>query len=221
MTSEIKVICYGGVNCFLIKADNGYVLIDSGVPSKRADLEKEIEKAGCEPGNLKLIVLTHGDYDHAGNCAYLREKYGTRVAMHNGDFGMVDSGDWNWNRKAKPDKAFIIFRIVSFFVRPSNFDTFRPDLIIEEDYDLSAYGFDAKVLHIPGHSKGSIGILTSGGDLFCGDLLYNIFGKPGIRSIDDLADFEASIEKLKMLDINTVFPGHGKPFPMEVFMKRQ
>ncbi|RLI67201.1 hypothetical protein DRO91_10540, partial [Candidatus Heimdallarchaeota archaeon] len=30
-------------------------------------LERELEKAGCKPGDLKLVVLTHGDFDHTGN----------------------------------------------------------------------------------------------------------------------------------------------------------
>ena len=219
---EIKPINFGGVNCYLVKTGTGYILIDTGFPSRRAALEKELSSAGCQPGNLKLVILTHGDIDHAGNCAYLREKYSTKIAMHSSDSGMVERGDMSWNRKAKPDKFSIIFRIMSlmsFFFRPGKFDIFKPDLTIDEGFNLSEYGFDAEVLHLPGHSKGSLGILTSGGDLFCGDLLYNIFGKPGIRFIDDLADFNASIEKLKGLKIKTVYPGHGKPFPMDMFLK--
>ena len=49
------------------------MLIDTGKPEKRADLVARLERAGCRPGDLRLIVLTHGDYDHAGNAAYLRE----------------------------------------------------------------------------------------------------------------------------------------------------
>ncbi len=221
MPQEIKIISLSGVNCYLIKTASGYILIDTGFPSKRAALEKELASAGCQPGNLKLVILTHGDLDHAGNCAYLRAKYGAKIALHADDSGMVERGDMRWNRKAKPDKFSVIFRIMSlmsFFFRPGKFDKFRPDLTIDEGFNLSEYGFDAEVLHIPGHSKGSLGVLTSGGDLFCGDLLYNIFGKPGIRFIDDLADFNASVEKLKKLNIKTVYPGHGKPFPMELFM---
>jgi hydroxyacylglutathione hydrolase len=219
---EIKIINFGGVNCYLVKASDGFILIDTGYPAKRPVLEKELASAGCQPGNLKLVILTHGDLDHAGNCAYLREKYGAKIAMHADDSGMVERGDMHWNRKARPDKFSIIFRIMSvmsFFFRPGKFDEFRPDLTIDEGFNLFEYGFDAEVLHIPGHSKGSLGILTSGGDLFCGDLLYNIFGKPGIRFIDDLADYNLSIEKLKKLNIRTVYPGHGKPFPMELFLK--
>lgn len=221
MPQEIKIINFGGVNCYLVKAGDGFVLIDTGLPTKRTALEKELDSAGCKPGSLKLIVLTHGDYDHAGNAAYLREKYGTKIAMHNSDSGRVERGDWNWNLKAKPDKFSIIFRIVSFFIRPGKFDTFKPDIYVEDGQGLSEYGFDAKVLHLPGHTKGSIGLLTASGDLFCGDLMDNMFGKPGLQFfIDDLAAANASVEKLKKLNIKTVYAGHGKPFPMELFLKK-
>jgi glyoxylase-like metal-dependent hydrolase (beta-lactamase superfamily II) len=221
MLQEIKPINLGGVNCYLVKTDDDFIMIDTGYSTQRADLERELEKAGCRPGNLKLVVLTHGDADHAGNGAYLREKYGAKIAMHQCDSGMVERGDMSWNRKAKPDKLSITFRIMMFFVgllsRSVKFDLFKPDLTVDEGFDLSEYGFDAKVLHIPGHSEGSIGILTTGGDLFCGDLLYNM---PGFLFIDDLANFTASLEKLRSLTINTVYPGHGKPFSLELFMKK-
>jgi hydroxyacylglutathione hydrolase len=98
-------------------------------------------------------------------------------------------------------------------------ERFKPDAYIEDGEDLSEDGFDARVVHIPGHSKGSIGILTSSGDLFCGDLLENIH-KPKLNSImDDLTTANTSVEKLSQLGIRTVYPGHGKPFTMNVFVK--
>ena len=57
----------GRVNCYLLKTAGGYVLIDTGLDRQRAALEKQLARAGCEPGNLGLIVLTHGDVDHAAN----------------------------------------------------------------------------------------------------------------------------------------------------------
>ena len=72
-------------------------------------------------------------------------------------------------------------------------ERFTPDFYLDEGDDLSDYGFDARVLHIPGHSKGSIGILAAGGDLFCGDLL-ECTGRPALNSImDDLAAGNASV----------------------------
>ncbi|MHB1413948.1 MAG: MBL fold metallo-hydrolase [Chloroflexota bacterium] len=222
MSQGIRTIGVGNVNCFLVRTDDGFVQVDTSLPGKRADLEKELAAAGCRPGDLNLIVLTHGDYDHAGNAAYLREKYGARVAMHSADSGRVERGDWNWGMKAKPDRFRTVFRVVSLFIRPGKFDTFVPDIYVEDGQSLAEYGFDARVLHLPGHTRGSIGVLTAGGDLFCGDLLDNMFGRPELHFyIDDLAAANASVEKLKRLGIGTAYPGHGKPFPMGRFLKNR
>jgi glyoxylase-like metal-dependent hydrolase (beta-lactamase superfamily II) len=222
MSTEIKIISLslpyklGSVNCYLIETDIGYILIDTGCSSRRTNLEKELESAGCKPGNLKLIVLTHGDFDHTGNAAYLREKYGTKIAMHHDDSGMVERGNMFWNRR-KPNIIIRMMTPILFGFGKSK--RFTPDLCIEEGYDLSEYGFDARVIYIPGHSKGSIGILTAGGDLFCGDLLTNM-DKPVLNSImDNSEEANTSVEKLKKLRINTVYPGHGKQFPVEMFIK--
>lgn len=222
MPQKIKIISFslpyrlGPVNCYLIKTDTGYILVDTGCSNRRADLEKELESAGCKPGNLKLIVLTHGDFDHTGNAAYLRKKFGTRIAMHYDDSGMAERGNMFWNRK----KGNVLIRMIApILFGFGKSKRFKPDLYIENGDDLSEYGFDAKVLHIPGHSKGSIGILTAGDDLFCGDLLENR-DKPGLNSImDDSAAANTSVQKLKSLEINAVYPGHGKPFPMDMFIK--
>ena len=222
MPQEIKTICLslpyhlGSVNCYLIETGTGYILIDTGGSNKRATLENELESAGCKPGDLKLIVLTHGDFDHTGNATYLREKYGTKIAMHSDDSGMIERGDMFWNRKQGNTLIRMIAPLLFGFTKSNRS---QPDLSIEDGYELSAYGCDAKVLSIPGHSKGSIGILTAGGELFCGDLLTNV-DKPVINAItDDVAAANASVERLKSLDIDTVYPGHGKPFPMEQFLK--
>jgi glyoxylase-like metal-dependent hydrolase (beta-lactamase superfamily II) len=206
----------GSVNCYLVETDTGYILIDTGGANKRADLEQELEHAGVKPGNLELIVLTHGDFDHTGNAAYLGNEFGANIAMHTNDSGMVERGDMFWNRKGG-NRLIRTLAPILFGFRKA--DRCTPDLFIEDGYDLCDYGFDAKVIHIPGHSQGSIGILTPGGDLFCGDLLENR-DKPVLNSImDDSAAAQASLEKLASLEIQTVYPGHGKPFPMELFVK--
>lgn len=95
VSTDLRMIELGGIacNCYLIRAGKGFMLVDTGRKSKRKKLERELSDAGCVPGNLDLIILTHGDFDHTGNCAYLREKYGTTIAMHESDSGMVERGD--------------------------------------------------------------------------------------------------------------------------------
>jgi len=203
---------FGLVNCYLLKVENGFILIDTGSSNQRASLEDELERAGCKPGSLRLIVITHGDFDHTGNAAYLRSKFDTKIAMHADDAGMAERGDMFWNRK----KGNPLFRIlVPILFRLKKSDRFTPDRSIGEGDDLAEYGLEAKVLSIPGHSRGSIGILTTDGALFCGDLLANQ-DRPALSTImdDEILGVE-SIEKLKTQNVQTVYPGHGKPFPWE------
>lgn len=222
MSKGIEIIDVGGVNCYLLEADDGFVLIDTGFSAKRMFLDEVLKKALNKPGEvpkkLKHVILTHGDSDHAGNCKFLRENYGAKIAMHFEDSKMVENGDMSWNRKLKPDKISFTFRFATLaFGKNSVFDTFKPDIYIQDGQNLAEFGLYAKVIHLPGHSKGSIGVLTNEGDLFCGDLIYNF---AGFSYIDNLEDFNESINKLKKLDVNIFYPGHGKPFSINYFNKK-
>lgn len=202
----------GNVNCYLLQTGSGFVLIDTGASNARAELEQELASAGCTPGSLTLIVLTHGDFDHTGNAACLGGKYGARIAIHRDDAGMAEQGDMFWNRSSGNRLIGLMAPILFRFPKANRF---TPDLYLEDGHDLAAYGLEARVLSIPGHSKGSIGILTTGGDLFCGDLLENS-KEPGLNSImDDPAAAKLSVEKLQGLEVQTVYPGHGQPFTMD------
>lgn len=207
----------GSVNCYLIKTDIGFILIDTGSSNMRGELTKALDKAGCRPGNLGLIVITHGDFDHTGNAAYLREKFVTQIGMHAGDLGMTERGDMLANRK----RSHLLNRMVANLTsRLMGFDEskrFTPDLYLEDGDKLSNYGLDAEVLLIAGHSQGSIGILTASGNLFCGDLFENNDNKPKLNSImDDPETAQSSVDKLKGYPIEMVYPGHGQPFSLRL-----
>ncbi|MDW7662559.1 MAG: MBL fold metallo-hydrolase [Bacillota bacterium] len=222
MSKGIEKIDVGGVNCYLLEVDDGFVLIDTGFPAKRMFLDEVLKKALNKPGEvpkkLKLIILTHGDSDHAGNCKFLRENYSATIAMHFEDSRMVEEGDMTWNRKSKPDRISFTFKLATLaFGKNSDFETFKPDIYLQDGQSLTELGLSAKVIHLPGHSKGSIGVLTNEGDLFCGDLIYNF---AGFSYIDNLDDFNESINKLKKLDINIFYPGHGKPFAIGCFNRK-
>ena len=96
----------------------------------------------------------------------------------------------------------------------------RPENIVyvADGDDLSSYGINAKVIELPGHTLGSIGIDVEEKHLFVGDELDNWI-KPGVGHL--YTDFEAikkSAEKLKKLGDRTVYYGHGKPTPNGKYM---
>lgn len=229
MEQEIIRIDLDGVNCYLGKQGENYILFDTGghlfldkqFDNRREALEKELNDHGCNPTNLKLIVLTHGDNDHAANAAYIRTKYHTKIAMHAADSHLVDCPNIEnvlENCHYHSPVYKLVFLIMKSAIRKivkktlDDFERFKPDLAIDEGFDLSPYGFDAKVIAIPGHTKGSIGILTGNGNLISGDALANM-NKPEIApNASDFKVLKSSIKKLKTRNIKTVYPGHGKPF---------
>jgi glyoxylase-like metal-dependent hydrolase (beta-lactamase superfamily II) len=200
------------VNSYLVRTDQSFFLIDTGMTNARRKLDAALEHLCCNPGDLKLILLTHGDFDHTGNAAYTREKFRTQIAMHAGDSGMLENGDMFWNRKIKNS---LLIKLMPIFIRFGNKERCTPDVLLADGDSLARYGLDAQVLNTPGHSSGSICILTASGDLFCGDLLSNT-EKPMLNTM--MYDTEAgksSFERLKAMPIQTVYPGHGQPFPWD------
>jgi hydroxyacylglutathione hydrolase len=211
MNERIKIINLGFVNAFLVRVKDGFVLIDTGVAQQWKKLETELTSAGCSPDKLRLVVITHGDFDHTGNCAKLQEKYQAKIAMHQADSFMVENGVQG-SRKIRTLMGRIILLFAKWRNRKATFDKFKPDTFLTDGQSMERYGFDAKIIHIPGHTKGSIAILTNEGDLFVGDILFNR-RKPVVAPfVDDFQELKNSIDKLKKLNIKMIYPGHGKPF---------
>jgi hypothetical protein len=53
---EIKAITYDGVNCYLLKNQQGFFLIDTGFAKNRAEIDANLQSTGCTYGQLKLKI---------------------------------------------------------------------------------------------------------------------------------------------------------------------
>lgn len=218
---DITRIALGGFNSYLLREGEDFLLVDTGMPSGRKRLMDALAKAGCAPDKIKLVVLTHGDHDHAGNCAYLHSRFGIETAMHAADTEMVTTGDMTTGRKEKPDRMTPFFKLMSRFSPDMHFETFSPHILLGEGDCLEAFGFKARIVNIPGHSEGSIAVVTPAGDAVCGDLFCN-FTRPALHMlIDDMEKAKQSVMKLKGLGVVTVYPGHGRPFKLADFKARE
>jgi glyoxylase-like metal-dependent hydrolase (beta-lactamase superfamily II) len=212
MTQETHVINLGFVNAFLVKTDEGFILIDSGVAQQWERLESELLQTGCLPDHLKLVIITHGDFDHTGNCAELKQKYGAKIAMHRADLEMARHGA----RTKRHGKGLVSSLLLKLTGRMGgDFRTFEPDFLFDDGQRLDEYGLAARVLHTPGHTKGSISILTNSGELFCGDTLGNYTKPDSAPFIENDEELHNSIALLKKTNAHIVYSGHGKPFPFE------
>ncbi|HUT86841.1 MAG TPA: MBL fold metallo-hydrolase [Candidatus Heimdallarchaeota archaeon] len=214
MTKSIRSLTFRQVNAYLVRTDVGFVLIDTGMPGNRATLERELRAAGCGPGDLRLIVVSHGDADHSGNAAYLRAKYGAKIAMHKAEAAAVEQGNMFLSRGPLPPVRRMLKPLMNLF-RLRERDRFTPDLYLEDGDRLTKYGLDATILHVPGHSAGSTAMLTDERELFSGDFLENRT-RPSIATVvDDTEALKVSFKRVRKLDIRIVYPGHGKSFTLD------
>ncbi len=230
---EIIRIDLGEVNCYLLKSNESFILVDTGghivldkdFNNRRNLIEQSLDKYGVNSDNLKLIILTHGDNDHSCNAEYLREKYDVKIAMHKADLKLVESPDIDEYMKSYNYSSAInrlVFKIMHKTIVNvtekilNDFQTFTPDTYLKNGDDLSDYGFEGKIIEVPGHTPGSIAILTNDNNLIVGDVLANN-KKPIIApNAVDFSMLNDSIGKLKSLSIDKVYPGHGEPFDFKM-----
>lgn len=226
---SIEWIDLGGVNSYLIKNNNEFLLIDTGghlfmdkeFNDRRAVLEKELLQRGVNDTNLKMILLTHGDNDHACNAQYFRERFHTKIAMNSKDSYMVENPSedcYKINSNYQSILFRLVFRIMNTKIEAlmkkvyQEFTTFKPDILLNDGDDLKQFGFDGTIYNMPGHTPGSICLLDSKGNLIAGDIFANI-KKPSIAiNANDFGILTTNAKKLLKLPIHTVYPGHGKPF---------
>lgn len=121
---------------------------------------------------IKLIVLTHSHFDHAGSAGEIRDLTGARIAIHESERTYVESGGIiipkgvNFLGKLTLP-AFRIFKEISF-------QKFKPDILItDKPFSLSMYGIDGSIIHTPGHTMGSISVILNSGDAFVGCMAHN------------------------------------------------
>src|SRR5438128_1321068 len=139
-------------NVFLLTGDKA-VLVDSGGPNDVPRILAFLQEHGVGPGNLALILLTHGHWDHAGGAAELRAQTKAPIAIQRADDELVRQGI---NGTPKPT-CLMAYLIAAFVNR--NYPPFEPDIVIDEEIDLKDFGVAARIVFTPGHTPGSISVL--------------------------------------------------------------
>jgi len=204
---------------YAVKGD-GVIVIDGGDPHRLKNFKKGIAEASISPEEVRLILLTHGHWDHIGSAQDIKDLTGAKTLIHKRDMHFLED-----NKTSQPPgltswgKILIgLMKLASPFIKPP---TFEVDIVVgDDDISLAEYGIPGKVIHTPGHSWGSVSVLLEGGEVFVGDLAMNTFPmrlSPGLPIFgDDIQLVKESWRKLLAEGAKTVYPAHGKPFPADV-----
>lgn len=205
-------------NVFLVTGDKA-VLVDAGGPKDVPRILAFLNAHGIEPGRLSLILLTHGHWDHAGGAAQLRAETRAPIAIHRADAHLVRRGS---NGPLQP--TCLTGRLL-LPVLPHAYPPFEPDLVIDEEIDLTDFGVSARILFTPGHTAGSISVQTAEAEIIIGDLLMGGWlggwffpSRPGLHYYaDDVHQVRGSVAKVLAAAPRLLHCGHGGPLdPQEV-----
>jgi len=177
------------------------VLIDTGYKSDFEITERLMTDVGIEISQTRLIISTHSHCDHIGGNRIIQDRSGCDIAMHKrGKYFMDTKDDWaTWWR---------------YYRQESDFFNCTKGL---DDADVISIGsHEFQIVHTPGHASDGIAlynrkakILISGDALWEDDLPTITMRVEGSTCLFDLL---GSLEKLECLDVEIVYPGHGRPF---------
>jgi len=175
-------------NCYIVGDEAGgtCLVIDPG--AEDGVILKRVEKLGLK---VACIILTHGHPDHVMAAPAIKAATGAELLMHPGDRDLLNN------------------KMLNMLLGLTGGGDVVPDRFLAEGQEVTAAGTSFRVMHTPGHSEGSI-CLISGGVLFSGDLLfaggigrYDLPGGDGKKIFQSLARLARLEEQIK------VYPGHG------------
>ncbi len=166
------------------------VIVDSGVPrSTETVILPALRQLGIEPSQLAVVVNTHNHHDHAGSNIQLREATGCQVWIHKDDAPGLEQGSAFGDEPIHPHSA---------------------DRLLEAGETLRLAGRHYEVVHIPGHSPGSIGLYDRERKLFfAGDAIQaQGTSTQGIAGAQDREGYYRSLDKLDALEIEHLMAAH-------------
>lgn len=200
---QIKQI-KAGSNCYLITQGESSILVDTGLKGNEKKILRE-----CQGKNVKLIVLTHGHIDHAQNASYLARELHAPIAMHRRDEDLIeDNLNQDMHASGFPGNVLRFFTVMS--AKSTKLAAFHPEVWLKEGDSLEEYGIEAKVVELPGHTKGSIGILLEKEAFLVGDALMNMFGAGVSLLFENYEEMIKSAKKISTAGDVEIYFGHGK-----------
>lgn len=190
--SANNILCFDGKQATLV--DSGYVT--------HAEQTVELVRHALDGKSLTRLVNTHSHSDHIGGNAALKAAFGCRIVVPTGLHATI--AEWD-------EDALLLSPLGQQGAR------FQHDGLIEAGSEIEMGGLVWQALAVPGHDMEALAYyspeerLLISGDAFWENGFGVIFPEL-LGEADGLASTAATLEMLSRLAIDTVIPGHGRPF---------
>ena len=205
LIQEIYVANFMRCNIWHVRGKEFDLIIDTGMglSSLKKFIIDEIDKP-------IISVITHSHFDHCGSLHEFENRLGhkseAKIIQNMRNEDIVFSGAWKEIQIIDKVK-FPNYEGNTFYVTPTTLTGFLDE---GDVIDLGNRTF--KILHLPGHSPGSIGLLdTKSKELFSGDALYDGELLDEFYHSDKTL-FKKTLNRLKNLDVEIFHGGHFPSF---------
>jgi glyoxylase-like metal-dependent hydrolase (beta-lactamase superfamily II) len=219
----------GFINAYLVKSDQGSLLIDTGWNTDEAfeSLQQQINEAGSSLADLRYIVITHIHPDHFGLAGRLKRLCEAELILHSADSMLVDQRYIDFRDvlahmdrwlmiNGVPDEVRHPMRGASLPVR-SFVTLMPPDRVVNGGEHVHLGGFDLELIWTPGHSPGHLCLydhphrLFFSGDHVLPDTTPNVSMHTQTIS-NPLVDYLNALAQVAELEVDLVLPSHGEAF---------
>jgi glyoxylase-like metal-dependent hydrolase (beta-lactamase superfamily II) len=207
------------VAAYLVDTEDGVTVIDAGLAGHWPELTAELTSMGRSVGDIRGVVLTHGDTDHLGFAERLRRDHGVPVYVHEADAARA-RGEEKTKPSWGPVKAGAIAGFLWYAMRKGGLrTTYLTEVVGVRDGQVLDLPGTPRVIGLPGHSPGSIAIHIPVADaVFVGDGLttrHVLTGRRGPQPApftDDPEQALRSLSRLEGIEAAWLLPGHGTPW---------
>lgn len=169
----------------LVDTSDGLILFDSGYSHHYDGLIASVKALGFTPADIKILIHSHGHFDHFGGGDRLRREYGTKIYMSEVDTDLL---------REMPERALMKFA-------PCKEDTIcYPDITIKDGDIITLGNTSIECVLSPGHTPGTMSFFFKAKD---GENALDVgyFGGVGFLTLyqEYLQEFHLDMQMLRIL----------------------
>ena len=205
----IYQILEGRSNSFLVNSKNNYILIDTGRKNTWKELTAKLNEL-LNKNELSYLILTHTHFDHAENAAKIKKKYKPKIIVHKNEAEYLKQGSSPLPKGTNFATGFMSDVLGKLFQYRYNYESADLDILVDKNYNLSNFGFNAYIIHTPGHSKGSVSVIIDDEIAIVGDSMFGVFKNSAFPPYaDDPEIMVKNWNNLLKTECLIFLPGHG------------